>query len=103
MAKEVIDRIRKAETDLEDSSQAAKRQAAELIEKAKTDAKESRSKRLSEARDKASALVKAAQEESDHSLESARLEGAGVKKELLEKVGSKKDVAVTKVIAALTS
>ena len=60
MAKEVIDRIRKAETDLEDSSQAAKRQAAELIEKAKTDAKESRSKRLSEARDKASALVKAA-------------------------------------------
>ena len=65
MAKEVIDRIRKAETDLEDSSQAAKRQAAELIEKAKTDAKESRSKRLSLARDKASALVKAAQEESD--------------------------------------
>ena len=103
MAKEVIDCIRKAETDLEDSSQAAKKRAAEFVEQAKADAKETRSKRLSLARDKASALVKAAQEESDHSLESARLEGAGVKAELLKNAGSRKDEAVTKVIAALTT
>ena len=103
MAKEVIDRIRKAETDLEDSSQAAEKRAAELIDQAKADAKESRSRRLSEARQKADAAVKAAQDESDAALERARLSGAGVKDELLKNSGQKKDEAVAKVIAALTS
>lgn len=103
MAKEVIDRIRKAETDLSDGAVAAKKKAAELVDQAKADAKEERSRRLSEARKASDEAIKAASQAADEALKKAQVSGLGVKDELLKSSGGKTDKAVSRVIEALTS
>jgi vacuolar-type H+-ATPase subunit H len=101
LAENVIDRIRKAEQEADETIRAALEKASYIVEQAKKDAQASVRKHEDAAQAAAAEKVMAAQEKSKAALEEARRDLDTQMQELLQTARARQPEAVQKIMKAL--
>ena len=101
MAENVIDRIRKAEQDADETIRAALEKASYIVEQAKKDAQTSVRNHEAAAHAAASEKVTAAQEKNKTALEEANRDLDTQMQELLQTARARQPEAVQKIMKAL--